>query len=81
MSDDDDELMALGRRVDGQFRVVDDRVDATRHLLDVLQVELSGQPDAVRRDMGRLVLLWMWGSTVITAGMCVATIIVVLLVD
>ena len=42
MSDDDDELMALGRRVDGQFRVVDDRVDATRHLLDVLQVELSG---------------------------------------
>jgi hypothetical protein len=31
--------------------------------------------------MARLVLMGMWGSTVITAGLCMATIVVALLVD
>lgn len=81
MTDDADDLTALGHRVDGQLRAVDARVDATRSQLDVLQLELSGKIDAARRDMGRLVLMWMWGSTVITAGLCMATIIVALLVE
>lgn len=81
MSNDDDELTALGHRVDGELRAVDARVDATRGQLDVLHLELAGKIDAARRDMGRLVLLRVLGSTVITAGLCVATIIVALLVD
>jgi hypothetical protein len=80
MSDHDDGLAALGHRVDGELRAVDARVDATRGMLDVLHLELSGKIDAARR-VGRLVLLWMWGSTVITAGLCMATIVVALLVD
>jgi hypothetical protein len=81
MSDDSDDLAALGHRVDGQLRDVDSRVDATRDQLDVLHLELSQQIDNARRDMGRLVLTWMWASTVITSGLCLATIVVVLLVD
>ena len=81
MGDDDDELTALGRRVDGRFRGVDDRVDATRNQIDLLRLDLSGKIDAARRDTARLVLVWVLGSTVITAGLCLATIIVALLVD
>lgn len=81
MTDDDDELTALGRRVDGRFRDVDDRVDATRDQIDLLRSDLSGKIDAARRDMGRLILVWMCGSVTLTAGLCLATIIVVRLVD
>ena len=81
MTDDDDELTALGGRVDRRFRAVDDRVDATRNQIDLLRMDLSDKIDAARRDMGRLVLLWVLGSTLITAGLCVAMIIVALLVD
>jgi hypothetical protein len=77
----DDELTALGRSVDGQLRAVDARVDATRDHLDVLRLDLSGKIDTARRDMLRLVLIWVCGSTVITAALCVATIIVAVLVD
>lgn len=81
MSDDDDELTALGRRVDGQLRAAEARVDATRDQLDALRMDLSGKIDAARRDAARLVLMWIFGSTAITAGLCMATIIVALLVD
>jgi len=70
MSDDSDDVTALGHRVDGQLRDVDARVDATRYQLDVLHLELSRQIDTTRRDMGRLVLAWMWASTVITLDAC-----------
>ena len=50
MSDDEDELTAFGRRVDGRFRGVDDRVEATRNQIDLLRMDLSGKLDAARRD-------------------------------
>lgn len=78
---DDDDLTAFGRRVDGRFRAVDERVDATRNQIDLLRMDLSDKVDAARRDMGRLVLVWVLGSTVLTAGLCLATVIVARLVD
>jgi hypothetical protein len=72
------QTQSLARRFEARFRSVDNRLDATRTQLDHVRMQLSSQIDHARRDVGRLVLLGLLGSTVSTAGLCLGTIVLVI---
>ena len=71
--DDEQLLTEMGRIMDRRVESVDERIS---HLVEHVEERLS----VLRRETGRLVLVCMWASTLITAGLCVATVLVALLI-
>jgi septal ring factor EnvC (AmiA/AmiB activator) len=78
VDDLDQRLDALTRRTEARFRTTDNRLDATRTHIDHVRLQLSSQIDHARRDLGRIVLMGLLGTTVSTAGLCLGTIILLL---
>jgi hypothetical protein len=72
------QTQSLARRFEARFRSLDNRLDATRTQIDHVRLQLSSQIDHARRDLGRIVLLGLVGTTVSTAGLCLGTIVLVI---
>jgi hypothetical protein len=74
----DHQTQSLARRFEARFRSIDGRLDATRTQIDHVRLQLSSQIEHARRDLGRIVLLGLLGTTVSTAGLCLGTIVLVI---
>lgn len=78
----DDEWSAwwerFNRRTETRFRAAEQRLDVNRAQLDHVRLQLSAQIAVVRRDAARLVLLGVLGCLVLTAGLCLGTLVLLL---
>jgi hypothetical protein len=72
------ELQALERRSEARCKTIERRIDATNAQTDHVRTLLAVQLDHARRDLGRIVLLGLIGTTVSTALLCLGTIVLVL---
>jgi hypothetical protein len=78
INETDHQGQALCRRFEARARSADNRLDATRTQLDHVRLQALSQIDHTRRELGRIVLLGLLGTTVATAMLCLGTIILVI---
>jgi DNA anti-recombination protein RmuC len=72
------ELQALERRSEARCKTIERRIEASHTQLDHVRTLLASRIDHARRDLGRIVLLGLLGTTVSTAMVCLATIVLAL---
>jgi hypothetical protein len=72
------ELQALERRSEARCKTIERRIAATQTQTDHVRTLLASRIDHARRDLGRIVLLGMLGTTISTAAVCLATIVLAL---
>jgi chromosome segregation ATPase len=74
----DQQLQALARRCEARIRSADNRLDATRTQVDHVRTQALSEIDHTRREVGRILLLGLLGTTLATAMLCLGTIILVI---
>jgi hypothetical protein len=72
------ELQALERRSEARCKTIERRIEAVQTQTDHVRTLLAARIDHARRDLGRIVLLGLVGTTVSTAMVCFATIVLAL---
>jgi hypothetical protein len=72
-------LQRLARSSEARCNAIDAHLDTARVRTDQVRSQLLGQVDHARRDLGRIVLLGLLGTTLRTAALCLATIVVLLI--
>ena len=72
------ELQALERRSEARCKTIERRIEASHTQLDHVRTLLAARIDHARRNLGRIVLLGLLGTTVSTAMLCFATIVLTL---
>lgn len=65
---------SLVERFDARFRSMEGRFDATDARIDLIQDKVALQFDRTRRDLGRMLLFGIAGSTASTATLCLGTV-------
>jgi hypothetical protein len=72
------ELQALGRRSEARCKAIERRIEATQTQTEHVRTLLAARLDHARRDLARIVLLGLLGTTISTAALCLATIVLAL---
>lgn len=72
------ELQALERRSEARCKTIERRIEATQTQTDNVRILLAARIDQARRDLGRIVLLGLLGTTISTALVCLGTIVLAL---
>ena len=72
------ELQELERRSEARCKTIERRIETTQTQTDHVRALLAARIDHARRDLGRIVLLGLLGTTVSTALLCLGTILLAL---
>jgi hypothetical protein len=72
---DEDQVQQLAEWFERRLRSVDQRIDATRTVIDHQSSDTTRQLDALRQVLLRSVLLATTGCALVTALLCLATLI------
>ena len=67
----------MERASDAHGKAVERRIDATWAQTENAQAQLAAGIDAAHQDLTRVILLGLLGTAVTTAGLCLATILLV----